>query len=168
MNEFQKLPTMTGGQSGLLEMIVQALQGGGGGGLMNMGFQGLSDILSDKPGAFEAFEAPYKRQFNEQIVPGLAERFSGIGSGAQSSSAFGQSLSSAGGALTENLAAMRSGLKQNALSQLFGMLQPALGAQAFGYGHRTPPKGFLESVLPGLSSGIGQGGSAWVMNKIFG
>lgn len=165
-DEFQKLPTMTGGQTGLLEQLMQALQGGGmGGGPLGAGMQSLSDILSDKPEAFAAFEKPFKTQFEQQTVPGLAERFSSIGSGSQGSSGFGQQLGAAGANLSENLASMRSGLKQNALTQLMGMMQTGLGAQQFGYGHRTPPKGFLESILPGLASGAGTAGTAWALKK---
>jgi hypothetical protein len=77
-------------------------------------------------------------QFNQQIVPGLAERFSGAGG--QRSSAFGQQLGSAGadlatalGALQEQNQLREAELNQGRLGQLGGYLtgqqQLGLGAQ---------------------------------------
>ena len=165
-DEFQKLSTMTGGQEGILQQMMQGMGGGNmGGGPLGAGMQNLSDILSNKPEAFAKFEQPYMTQFQQQTVPGLSERFAGIGSGAQGSSAFGQALGGAGAGLSENLASMRGNLQQNAMSQLMQMMQTGLGSQAFGYGHRTPPKGFLESIMPGLASGAGTAGTAWALKK---
>lgn len=68
----------------------------------------LQRIMNPSPEATQEFEAPYMRQFNEQIVPGLAERFTSLG--AQDSSAFRQALGAAGADLMERLAALRGNL----------------------------------------------------------
>ena len=80
----------------------------------------LQKILGGDTGAFEA---PYMRDFHEKIIPGLAERFSSLGAGAQRSSAFQQALGSAGADLEERLAALRGGLQMQALPQALGYAQ---------------------------------------------
>lgn len=125
--QIKSIPTMNPQQQALFSQLLSGL--GGQGGPLASGLGNLSDILSNKPEAFEKFEAPYKRQFQQETIPGIAERFSSLGGGAQHSSAFGQQLGGAGAALSENLAAMRGGLQQNAMSQLMQMI---------GMGTQTP------------------------------
>lgn len=163
-DEFQKLPTMTGGQEGLLQQLLSGL--GGSGGAMGLGMGNLSQLLSGSPDAFKAFEAPAMRQFQQQIIPSIAERFSGLGSGSQGSSAFGQQMGAAGAGLSEQLAALRGNLQQNALQQLLGFGQLGLGSQAFGYGHRTPQPGFLQSLMPGLAQGVSTALTSYGLNKL--
>jgi hypothetical protein len=86
---------------------------------------------------FESFAAPYKRDFQENIVPGIAERFGGAG--ALSSSGFNQTLGQAGAGLEEKLASLHEGLK----SQRFGQLLP------FGF-------------QQGTHTDIQQGGQNWL------
>jgi hypothetical protein len=147
-----QLPTMSPEQMNILNSMLSQMQGP-----MSQGFGNLSQILSGSPEAFKAFEAPAMRQFNEQIVPGIAERFSGIGSGAQGSSAFGQTLGQAGAGLSENLAAMRANLQQNAMGQLSNMLGMGLGARPFENVYQPAHRdyGLLGSMMPGIGAGIG-------------
>lgn len=119
-------------------------------------FSYLQGILGNEPGAFQNFEAPFKRQFNEQIIPSIAERFSGLGSGAQRSSAFQQALGQAGASLTENLASLRSGLQSNALSQLLGIGQLGLTPQ-FESIYQPGSMGGLQRFGASLGGGIGTG-----------
>lgn len=80
---------------------------------------------------FGPIEQQARSQFSRQTVPGLAERFSSLGSGgSQRSSAFQGALGAAGAGLEENLAALRSqyGLQQAklGLSPMFeNIYQPA-------------------------------------------
>ena len=126
------------------------------GGPMQQGIGNLSNILSGNPEAFKAFEAPAMNQFNQQIVPGLAEKFSSLGSGAQGSSAFGQRLGQAGANLSQNLAGMRANMQSGAMDQLtrlFGM-----GQQQHQQTFYTPEKkdyGFLGAMAPGIGAGVG-------------
>ncbi len=154
----ENVPTLTGGQGDLLSQLLGGLGGEGGG--LEMGLQNIMGLLSGDPGALEAFQAPAIRQFEEQTVPGLAERFSGLGSGAQQSSAFGQALSSAGAGLSENLSAQRAGLQQNALSQLQSLLGLGLGTQAFQPTQIAGTEGFAQGALKGLGSLAGGIGSS--------
>lgn len=144
------------------------------GGPMSQGIGNLSKILSGDPEAFKAFEAPAMTQFNQQIVPGLAERFSSLGAGSQGSSAFGQQLGQAGANLSQNLAGMRANLQSGAmdqLSRLFGM-----GQQQHMQTYYTPEKkdyGFLGAMAPGIGAGLGMAmggpalsGASSVLNMI--
>ena len=154
----EQAPAMAPGQIDLLSQLTQGLTGSGfGQGPMGAGMQSLSDMLSGKPEAFAQFEAPYKRQFAEETVPQLAELFSGIGAGAQRSSAFPQALGAAGAKLSENLAMLHGGLRQQGLSQLMSMLGMGLGARPFESIFRPATGGMGKAMAPGLGMGLGMG-----------
>jgi|LNFM01.1.fsa_nt_gb hypothetical protein len=102
---------------------------------------------------FNAFAAPYKRQFEEQTIPGISERFAGLGG--LSSSGFTQSLGQAGAGLNEKLAALQQGLK----SERFNRLLPFAFQKNF---HTDVEKGgqnwlaeLLGPILQGYGSGLG-------------
>lgn len=77
--------------------------------LYQAGSDWLMKILS---GDTSVFEQPLMTQFNEQIVPQIAERFAGLGAG--SSSGLNQTLAHAGSTLQENIAKLRADLMNNA------------------------------------------------------
>ena len=152
----QQVPTMSGGQQDLLTQLLQGLSGGGtGGGALGGGLQGLQQLLS---GDTEAFEKPLMSQFFQQTVPSIAERFTGMGAGAQGSSAFTQQLGQAGAGLSEQLGALRGGLQQQGLGQLSGLLGAGLGARPFETTFRPGTQGFLGALAPGLGQAAGQVG----------
>jgi hypothetical protein len=136
--------------------------------LFGAGQNWLMQLLQGGPEAFKQFEAPHLRQFNEQTIPGLAERFAGAGAG--SSSGFQQALGQAGAGLSENLAALRGGMQMNALPQALQYAQQpisnALQAGQMGISQNTKafqPKtaGFFQQILQALAGGVGSGiGSA--------
>lgn len=150
--KMMQVPTMSGGQQDFLSQLLSGI-----GAPMQMGMQNLSQLLSGSPEAIQAFQAPAMRQFNEQIVPGIAERFSGMGSGSLGSSAFGQQMGAAGAGLSENLAQMRSILQQNALSQLMGFGQMGLGTKPFENVYRPATQGFIGGMAPGIGTALGMG-----------
>lgn len=130
-------------------------------------YQGLMQPGSE---AYQNFAAPEMRQFNEQIMPGIAEQFAGVGG--LSSSGFQQQAAQAGTGLAERLAALRSGLQmqgaqgalqyaqapQQNVMQLLSML---LGKEPFAYMERPQkPPGFWRSLLPGVLGGAAQGAGA--------
>ena len=93
----QQLPTQTPQGMQLLNQLMSQ-------GMQNTDFGGIENL--------------YKKQFNEETIPGLAERFSSMGQmGAQRGSEFQGALGKAGSDLGAQLAALRSqyGLKQSAL-----------------------------------------------------
>ena len=113
----------------------------------------IMQILSSDPELMAQFEEPYKMQFEQETLPGIAERFAGMGTGgALGSSAFQQTLGRAGKELSTQLAALRGGLKQNALQGLQGFQSPAFAQQR----ENLYQPGTL-GLLPGLAQGAGQG-----------
>lgn len=155
---FEQTPSMNPQQ---LQLLQQLLGGLGGASQQGMGF--LQNLLS---GDTSQFEAPLMRQFSEQTIPGIAERFTGMGAGAQGSSAFGQQMGAAGAGLTEQLGALRGGLQMQGLGQLRGLLGMGLGARPFESIYRPASTGFLGAMAPGIGQGIGSAGSFGLLSLL--
>lgn len=165
-DKMKKVPTMTKEQNQLLSQLIQMLgsQGGlGQGNKESIDYQ--RQLMDPSSEAVNQFAQPYMQQFEQQTVPGLAERFAGMGGGmggGTSSSGFGQALSSAGSNLQSQLAALKAGLGQQAAQSLMGqygnLSGMGLGAQPFGYQQQAP--GMFGGVLSGWArSGFaGMGG----------
>lgn len=150
-SDVQNVPTLTDEQIAFQNQQMEQAQGlSAPGGGYNRALQMLQDYLNPESELYKNFEKPYLQQFEQQIVPGLAERFAGFGGGmggGLSSSGFGQALGAAGGNLQANLAQLKSTmgrqsindlinqynqLSQNALRPQFSPVvqQPGGGAQA--------------------------------------
>ena len=159
-NSMNKISTMTKQQKSLLKQMMQMLGPQGG---LGQGMQGGVDLqrqlMDPSSEAVNQFAQPYMDQFEQGTIPMLAERFAGMGGGmggGLSSSGFGQALSSAGGNLQSQLAALKAGLGQQAAQSLMGQYgqqaSQALGAQPFGYQQQGP------SMTGGALQGWGQSG----------
>ena len=159
---YKQIPTMSGGQSQLPQQLISLLSGTGAQGA-EQGLQSLLGMIQGTPESFQSFEAPAFRQFEEEILPSIAERLTARGAGGGRSSAAPQLFGQAGERLAENLAGQRGQLQQNAIQQLlgtyFGGSQQALSQQPFGYLQQSPSFGSsfgrglgasLGSLLPGL------------------
>jgi hypothetical protein len=159
----ERYDTLTKPQQGLLNQTIGQLgpQGQLGGGYgQSLGL--LQSYLNPSSQAHENFADPYMRQFNQETIPGLAERFAGQGAmgGALSSSGFGQALGSAGANLQSQLASLRTGLQQQASNQLMNqynqMLGVGLGTPSFAYGRRESEPGltaqWASQGYPGLQN----------------
>lgn len=108
-------------QLGVLDQILGQVKGGAPDITQNQAFQGgqnwLQNLFSD-PDFFRSFEAPLQRQFEEETVPGLANRFASMGSGgSQNSTAFRNQLAREGSNLHTNIAALRGGMQQQGVGQ---------------------------------------------------
>jgi len=160
--EYKALPTMAPEQQQLLTQLL--------GGLRGPTQAGLGNLLNLLGGGTEAFEKPLMRQFYEQTIPGIAERFTGMGAGAQQSSAFKQALGEAGAGLSEQLGALRGGLQMQGLGQLSNLLGMGLGAKPFEWAQLPGTEGFLSPLIGGIGSGLGQGGGflglGWLARKL--
>lgn len=132
----------------------------------------LQSMFND-PEFFKSFEAPLQRDFQENIIPGLASRFASQGSGGSlGSTAFRNQLGREGSNLSTNIAALRGNMQQQAIPQLLGyaqqpfqnlmsMYQQALG-QPINNQYRPANAGPFGNILGGLSSGAAQGyGQQW-------
>jgi len=161
--EMKQAPTMTDQQQQFQNMLLNML-----GAPTGSGFDYLQQILSGDEEAFKAFEDPIKRQFEQEVVPGIAERFAGLGSGgAQNSSAMQQTLGRAGTELSQNLAQLRAGLKSDALSQLQGLM--GFGQQqAFQPAYDPGGYGVVGGFLTGAGEGAGQALGKAGMNYFLG
>jgi len=148
----EQLPTMSPQQQQMFEGLLSMVQGQQG----NVS-KYMNDLFSDDPQALQRMFAPAQREFQEQTIPGIAEQFSGMGSGAQSSSAFGQTLGAAGASLSEKLASMREGLRSQGMSSFQNMMQQGLSKEPFAYQQTPRQPGFLESVI---GPALGATGSA--------
>lgn len=136
--------------------------------------QGLDWLMSlfNDPEFFKSFEAPLQRQFQEQTVPELANRFAGMGSGgALGSTAFRNQLAREGSNLSTNIAALRGGMQQQAIPQLLGYAQQpfsnymSMQNQALTPTqnvYQQPSSGFLGPILGALAGGLSSGyGQQW-------
>lgn len=145
-NKIDKLSNYDPRQQQIHDLMGQLLQGGGGYENALEYLQGLLDPESD---VYQNFEAPYMRQFNEQTLPNIAERYAG--KGALSSSAFGQSLGAAGAGLQENLAAMKEGMRYKAAGDIRGEYGNYLQRQPFMYSQQPGYQGMAQQ---GISAAI--------------
>ena len=125
------------------------------------GAQYYGDLLNPESQAYSSLEQPYMQRFNQQIVPGLAERFAGLGAmgGGLSSSGFGQALSSAGANLQAQLAAMRTASQQQAAGGLLGqygqMLGIGTGQRSFENAYQPGNLGLFGPSLASFGQGLG-------------
>ena len=158
---------MTGGQQRQFNQLMNMLRGMQGQYKLAHG-EGV-DYLQQlfNPQSYERLEKPAMRQFQEQIVPGIAERFSAMGSGSKGSSAMRNELGRAGVDLATNLASLRQQGMMGALPQALGLQQFPIQAQLglFGQGVGTNLAGVpYQGMLGPLLQGLGQaGGTAAAM-----
>lgn len=120
----------------------------------------LQSILSGSPQASQDFEQPALRQFRQQIIPQIAERFGGLG--ALSSSGFQQALAGASTDLSERLARIRGEMQQGAAGLGLQYAQAPLeqgnrllNLETQAYIPKQPA--WWQSALIGLTGGASQG-----------
>lgn len=102
-------------QENTLDSLLKHLQSGiGNVNLPGQTLQGNMPQNQAQQFNFAPIGAEAQRNFAQQTIPGLAERFGGMGSGGSlNSSAFGQALGGAGADLQSQLAALQSQYGQN-------------------------------------------------------
>ena len=151
----QQVPRFTEPQQDIFSQLQQR-----GGEALPAAFDQLISILTQDPQAAKQFEAPALRQFEEQILPTIAERFTGaLGEGSQRSSAFGQQLGQAGAGLAERLQAQRGARGGQALQQFMQLLGIGLTPQ-----HDT----LLRPRQPGLFETGAKGAAEFLPSLIAG
>lgn len=134
----------------------------------------LQSMFND-PQFFDKFEAPMQRQFEENTVPDLANRFASMGSGGSlGSTGFRNQLGREGSNLQTNIAAMRGQMQQNAIPQLQQYAQQpfnnimqmyGLGTQPTNNQYQSAQPGFMGNVLGNFAGGASQGyGQQWGQN----
>lgn len=152
--QIQRINPLRPEQQRLYQQQQRALSGQGAGGAFGDSADYYRRLLSG--GEDAAFEAPLMRQFQEDIMPDIAEQFAGMGSGALSSSGFQQAASRGATDLAERLGSIRAGLR----------MQGAQGLQSMAMGGLSPidemvlrPRepGLIENMASGVGSGFGAG-----------
>ena len=142
-----------------MDMISQMLSGGGAG-------------MQNLPSAdFGPIKSMYEQNFQQNTIPGIMERFSGMGAGGQRSSAFEQALGGAGAQMNTQLAGMEQMFnqqnRQSEIQRLMQMLQ--LGFQQPYQTDVIPPEqGFWSKLGGGLGQAAGVAApllGMWGMNK---
>ena len=121
------------------------------------GNQYIQNLLSGNPEAYAAFEAPLMRQFQEQTMPGIAERFAGMGTGAGAggSSALYNSLGRAGADFSTNIANLRGNMQMQALPQALQYAQQPYSNAMSGFGVQSF-QNTMDQPQPGLDYYTGQ------------
>jgi hypothetical protein len=155
-DKLKKVPTGTPEQEALHNDVISKAMG-----LSEGGYQSAQDYLNSffQPGnqAYENFASPYLTNFNEQILPQIAERFAG--GGALSSSGFGQALGGAGASLQSQLAQLFEGLRSQAaganINQYNQLSQMGLNYSPFAYQNQQGSGGFLGPFGASLGSALG-------------
>jgi len=176
---YKKMDPYSKGQRKLLDWLTKSIRKKGKKGiditrspLYRAGSEYLQDMLSGDSEAYQKFEAPAMRQFYEDILPEIAEKYAGAGAG--SSSAFGLAATHAGGALSEQLAAMRENLRMQAVPQALGYAQQPISNQAalLGQSMNAMPYQYTNMPAPaGPSAGFGEqlsGGLAQIGGQVSG
>lgn len=134
--------------------------------LYQQGQSFLGNVLQGGQGQFDAMQAPYIRQFNEQIIPQLSNQFAGMGTGAGSlnSSGFRNAAIQGGQRLAETLAAQQAQAQFQAAPQALGYAQQpyantlgGLGAQSFTNRYQPGSTGLLGGLVNGAGAGLGGG-----------
>lgn len=191
----KQLPTRNPQQLGIMSNLANLGASGIGGQLdqrsliperrLRQGFKSMLDqpFAPSENLSFDPIEQRARQQFQEQTIPSIAQRFTNMGQGAQSTGAFRNALGRAGSDLESQLAALRSqyglqvasqqnkeqALRQNLLGTLLGGAFQQRGQQSnllqnlLSLGLQSPyeniyiPRspGFGEQALSGVSQGLG-------------
>ena len=127
----------------------------------NQTYQGgnnfLQNLFSNDPQQMQQFQAPYMENFQQNIVPDIANRFAGMGTGASglSSSGFQQTLAQGGRGLQKDLAQMRGQQQMQGLNAGLQYAQQPISNRFNAansiqnqYYHTPGQQGFLQSVAP--------------------
>ena len=156
----EQLPTMNPQQMKLLNSVISQqgkLQQGGYGDSMSL----LQQYLNPESDVYKNFENPYRQEFEQQTVPGLAERFAGLGAmgGGLSSSGFGQALGAAGANLQTQLASMKQQYQRQSINDLLNqynqLTNTGLNARTFENTYQPGSTGLLGGLGSGIGAGIG-------------
>jgi hypothetical protein len=156
-DKLKKVPTGTPQQEQLHNQILAQAMGMTNGG----GYQKAQDYYNRLLGpnqqqAYDQFSQPYLQQFQEQMLPQIAERFAGAG--ALSSSGFGQALGGATSNLQAQLAQLFSELQGQAAGKQYGqfnqLAQTGLSHSPFDYVQEEGSQGFLGNALGALGQGL--------------
>jgi hypothetical protein len=157
-DKLKKLPSGTKEQEALHNNILDQanrMQGTGGG--YDLAQNYYNNFLGgNQQQAYNQFAQPYLQQFQEQMLPQIAERFAGAG--ALSSSGFGQALGGAASGLQSQLAQLFAQLQSQAAGQQYNqynqLSQQGLNYKPFEYQQQAGSQGFLGPLATGAAGAL--------------
>lgn len=160
---WNKVSNYSSGQERTLNNVNQAQNQISKGGYKDaMGL--LQQYLDPNSEIYSNFEKPYMQQFEQQTLPGIAERYAGgnaMGGGLMNSG-FGQSLGAAGANLQTQLAQMKQQYQRQSINDLLQqynqLTNQSLGARPFEnvYDPGTQGQlGFGGKMLEAAATGLG-------------
>lgn len=120
----RRIPNFTPEQMNLLNQLLSGVSGGIGGGLGQ-----LAGLASGDVSSFAPYEQNALNQFNQQIIPGIAQRFGNQGT--LNSSLFANAASGAGANLASMLGARRQQIQYQAIRDLLGLGENLLGQRPY-------------------------------------
>jgi len=141
-------------QQGAYQNLLNAANGQGAGGAFGQAADYYRDLLDPNSQTAQQMSAPALQQFQQDILPGIAEQYAGGGSGALSSSGFRNSAIRAGADLSERLAAMRAGLRQQGAAGLVGVGQQAVSPSYNQNIYRPRTPGILDQAAQGFGGAV--------------
>lgn len=169
-DKLKKIPTGTRQQQGVHNNILDQSMGmSAPGGGYDLAQQYYNNLLGpNQQQSFNQFSQPYMQQFEQQMLPQIAERFAG--SGALSSSGFGQALGGAASNLQSQLAQLFSDLQRQAAGQQYNQYnqlnQTGLNYQPFAYEKQQGSYGLLNSMLnPNVFENLASSGIASLFKR---
>lgn len=146
--------TLGQNQQPLFNQLLGAGQGPGAGGAFGESADYYRSLLGGE--GFDEFAAPEMRRFQQDIIPQLAEQFSGYGG--TGSSGFRNAATQAGTDLSERLAAMRANLRGQGAAGLQNIGQAGLGSY-FQNIHRPETYGLAGGFAEGAGKALGTAGA---------
>jgi hypothetical protein len=151
-----QISTLRKEQEPLYQQLVNAGQGEGAGGAFGQSADYYRGLLGNDSQDYQNFAAPQMRQFNEQIIPDLAEQFAGYGgSGSLQSSGFRNAAVNAGTDLSERLGAIRANLRQQGAQGLANIGQMGLGNYSQDRMTQAGSPGFFSQLAPAIGTAAG-------------
>lgn len=142
------------------QSLLGSIQGRGAGGAFGESADYYRDLLSDDSQTANAMFAPEMRRFKEQLIPDLAEQFSGYGG--IGSSGFRNSAVNASTDLSERLGAIRAQLRQQGAQGLSSIGQAGLGSYNENI-HRPQTFGLVGNLAEGAGKALG----SFATGKVF-
>lgn len=133
-----------------------------------------TNLLQPGNESYQNFANPYIENFEEEILPMIAERYAGMG--ALSSSGFGQSVGSASKGLQTGLAKLFEELRMqaagNITNQYNQLTNTGLNYKPFDYQKKQGSAGFINPLISALGTAaagpsgyaLGQGAANLVSN----
>jgi hypothetical protein len=151
----ENVSTLRPEQEPLYEQLVNAGLGEGAGGAFGTSADYYRNLLSDNPQDLQAFAAPELRRYQQEIVPGLAEQFAGMGAGGLSSSGFQNAQNQGAVDLAERLGQIRANLRQAGAAGLKNIGQLGLGNYSQNMVTQPGTEGLLGSLAPAIGTALG-------------